>query len=145
MTKNIKIYLAALKYDESKGAKFSTYLGNETKWSCLNTYNRNKRRPVFNSDFIENMTDQESKESSDITNSIKKDIFNKILNLIDNHPDKRVEKIFNMRYIEGLKNKVMPWKNIGDSLNLSIQGCINIHNSAIKDIQNQLKGEFNFE
>tara|TARA_E500000178_G_C16910501_1_gene702381 strand:+ start:451 stop:1062 length:612 start_codon:yes stop_codon:yes gene_type:complete len=143
--KEYKIYIAALKYDESKGTKFSTYLGNETKWGCLNTYNRNKRRPIFNSDFIENMTDQESNESSDITNSIRKDIFNKILNLIDTHPDKRVEKIFNMRYIEGVKNKVMPWKNIGDSLNLSIQGCINIHNSAIKDIRNQLKGEFNFE
>jgi DNA-directed RNA polymerase specialized sigma subunit len=91
------------------------------------------------------MSDQESKESNDIANSIKKDIFNKVLNLIGSHPDKRVEKIFNMRYIEGNKNKVMPWKNIGDSLNLSIQGCINIHNSAIKDIQNELKGEFNFE
>lgn len=143
--KEYKIYLAALKYDESKGTKFSTYLGNETKWSCLNTYNRNKRRPVFNSDFIENMADQESEESADISNSIKRDIFNKVLNLIDSHPDKRVEKIFNMRYIEGNKNKVMPWKNIGDSLNLSIQGCINIHNSAIKDIQKELKGEFNFE
>ena len=143
--KEYKIYLAALKYDETKGTKFSTYLGNETKWSCLNTYNRNKRRPVFNSDFIENMADQESEESRDISNSIKKDIFNKVLSLIDSHPDKRVEKIFNMRYIEGNKNKVMPWKNIGDSLNLSIQGCINIHNSAIKDIQNELKGEFNFE
>ena len=135
--KEYKIYLAALKYDETKGTKFSTYLGNETKWNCLNTYNRNKRRPVFNSEFLENMGDQESEES--------KDIFNKVLNLIDHHPDKRVEKIFNMRYIEGSKNKVMPWKNIGDSLNLSIQGCINIHNSAIKDIQNELKGEFNFE
>lgn len=143
--KEYKIYLAALKYDDTKGTKFSTYLGNETKWNCLNTYNRNKRRPVFNSEFIENMKDQESEESNDITNSIKKDIFNKILNLIDKHPDKRVEKIFNMRYIEGTKNKVMPWKHIGDSLNLSIQGCINIHNSAIKDIQNELKGEFNFE
>lgn len=143
--KEYKIYLAALKYDESKGTKFSTYLGNETKWNCLNTYNRNKRRPVFNSEFIENMGDQESEESNDIANSIKQDIFNKVLNLIDTHPDKRVEKIFNMRYIEGNKNKVMPWKSIGDSLNLSIQGCINIHNSAIKDIQNELKGEFNFE
>jgi len=143
--KEYKIYLAALKYDESKGTKFSTYLGNETKWNCLNTYNRNKRRPVFNSEFIENMGDQESEESNDIANSIKQDIFNKVLNLIDAHPDKRVEKIFNMRYIEGNKNKVMPWKSIGDSLNLSIQGCINIHNSAIKDIQNELKGEFNFE
>ena len=26
--KNYRIYLAALKYDEDKGAKFSTYLGN---------------------------------------------------------------------------------------------------------------------
>lgn len=143
--KEYKIYTAALKYDESKGAKFSTYLGNETKWNCLNTYNRNKRRPVFQSEYIENMSDQESKESNDIADSIKKDIFNKVLNLIGAHPDKRVERIFNMRYIEGNKNKVMPWKNIGDSLNLSIQGCINIHNSAIKDIQNELKGEFNFE
>ena len=29
--KEYKIYLAALKYDETKGTKFSTYLGNETK------------------------------------------------------------------------------------------------------------------
>lgn len=143
--KEYKIYLAALKYDETKGAKFSTYLGNETKWGCLNTYNRNKRRPIFNSEYIENMSEGEPDESNDIERSIEKDAFNKVLHLIDHHPDKRVEKIFNMRYIEGNKNKVMPWKNIGDSLNLSIQGCINIHNSAIKDIQNELKGEINFE
>ena len=143
--KEYKIYLAALKYDEDRGTKFSTYLGNETKWNCLNTYNRNKRRPIFNSEFIENMADRESEECNDITESIKKDVFNKVLSLLESHPDKRVEKIFNMRYIEGVKNKVMPWKHIGDSLNLSIQGCINIHNSAIKDIQNELKGEFNFE
>ena len=47
--KEYKIYLAALNFDESRGAKFSTYLGNETKWSCLNAYNKNKRKPVFNS------------------------------------------------------------------------------------------------
>ena len=143
--KEYKIYSAALKYDESRGTKFSTYLGNETKWNCLNTYNRNKRRPIFNSEYIENMSEPEPEESNDISNSIKKDIFNKVLSLIDDHPDKRVEKIFNMRYIEGSKNKVMPWRKIGDSLNLSIQGCINIHNSAIKEIQNELKGEFSFE
>lgn len=143
--KEYKIYTAALKYDESRGTKFSTYLGNETKWNCLNTYNRNKRRPTFNSEYIENMSEPEPEEPNDISNSIKKDIFNKVLSLIDDHPDKRVEKIFNMRYIEGSKNKVMPWRKIGNSLNLSIQGCINIHNSAIKEIRNELKGEFSFE
>ena len=46
-----------------------------------------------------------------------------------------------MRYITGSKNKVMPWKNIGYEMNLSIQGCINIHNSAIEHVQHELKQE----
>jgi hypothetical protein len=40
---------------------------------------------------------------------------------------------------------VTPWKNIGNKLNLSIQGCINIHNSALKDIRKELKEEINNE
>lgn len=139
--KEYKIYDAALKFDETKGAKFSTYLGNETKWMCLNTYNRNKRRPVFNSEYIENMKkdNDEQMECDTISDSIRNDLFRKVLNVIERHPDERVEKIFKMRYIVGTKNKVMPWKQIGDSMNLSIQGCINIHNSAIETFKNELR------
>ena len=139
--KEYKIYSAAIKFDSTKGAKFSTYLGNETKWMCLNTYNRNKRRPVWHSDHIENMPKDDLIECDSISESIKQDLFNKVLNVISEHPDTRVEKIFKMRYIIGHKNKVMPWKQIGDEMNLSIQGCINIHNSAIKSFQNQLEKE----
>ncbi|NDG51694.1 MAG: sigma-70 family RNA polymerase sigma factor [Flavobacteriia bacterium] len=139
--KEYKIYSAAIKFDSTKGAKFSTYLGNETKWICLNTYNRNKRRPVWHSDHIENMPKDDSFECDSISESIKEDLFNKVLNVISEHPDRRVEKIFKMRYIIGHKNKVMPWKKIGDEMNLSIQGCINIHNSAIKSFQHQLDKE----
>ena len=42
--KDYRIYLAALKYDPNKGAKFSTHLGNETKWMCLNLFNKTKNR-----------------------------------------------------------------------------------------------------
>ena len=59
--------------------------------------------------------------------------------------DKRVEKIFKMRYIIGTKNKVMAWKDIGNKMKLSIQGCINIHNSAVVHVQEELKGELSFE
>ena len=72
-------------------------------------------------------------------------MFNKVLSIIKKHPDKRVEKIFTMRYITGNKNKVMPWRSIGSKVNLSIQGCINVHNSAVKHIQEKLVGELNFE
>ena len=142
--KNYKIYEAALKFDSSRGTKFSTYLGNETKWMCLNTYNRNKRKPLTTVDFIENINvEQESEEN--ISNTIENDLFDKILSIISRHPDSRVEKIFEMRYIKGSKNKVMPWKKIGKKLQLSIQGCINIHNSAVSYIRNELKEDIKFE
>ena len=44
-----------------------------------------------------------------------------------------------MRYVIGEKNKVMPWKKISKELNMSIQGCINIHNSAIEEFKLELK------
>lgn len=142
--KNYKIYEAAIKFDKDKGAKFSTYLGNETKWLCLNTYNKNKRKPLVSVDFIENIKCEEDSVDS-ISDTIESDLFDKVLSIINSHPDKRVSKIFNMRYIKGEKNKVMPWKKIGKKLQLSIQGCINIHNSAVRYIQNELKEDIKFE
>ena len=144
--KEYRIYKAALNFDENRGAKFSTYLGNETKWLCLNTYNKNKRKPIFQSEFIENCqgVDQQN-DHSDISESLKKDLFDKVLSILNKHPDKRVEKIFKMRYIVGQQNKVMPWKNVCSKMKLSIQGCINIHNSAVKYVQQELKEELNHE
>jgi len=139
--KEYKIYNAAVKYDEDRGAKFSTYLGNETKWMCLNLYNRNKRRPAFQSEYLENMPESDERREDTIADSIKQDLFNKVLHVIKKHPDTRVEKIFEMRYIIGSKNKVMPWKQIGDAMNLSIQGCINIHNSAVEHVKHELEEE----
>lgn len=139
--KEYKIYHAAIKYNKDKGAKFSTYLGNETKWMCLNLYNRNKRRPAFHSEYLENMAEDSDPADDTINESIKNDLFNKVLSIIKEHPDNRVEKIFKMRYIVGARNKVMPWKQIGDEMNLSIQGCINIHNSAVEHVQQQLEQE----
>ena len=41
--KEFAIYNSVLKYDENKGTKFSTFLGNEAKWMCLNASNKNKK------------------------------------------------------------------------------------------------------
>jgi hypothetical protein len=43
-----------------------------------------------------------------------------------------------MRYIEGSKNKVMPWNKVCKTVDLSIQGCINVHDKAIKHIKKEL-------
>ena len=133
--KDYNIYQTALKYKSDKGTKFPTFLGNETKWICLNKQNKiKKEKKVAFDDISEIDLAQE-----DDGNKEKLEVFKKTIELAKQHQDKRVEKIFEMRYIIGEKNKVMPWKKISKELNMSIQGCINIHNSAIEQFKLELK------
>lgn len=133
--KDYNIYQTALKYKSDKGTKFPTFLGNETKWICLNKQNKiRKDKKVSFEDISEVDLAQE-----DDGNEEKLEVFKKTIELAKQHQDKRVEKIFEMRYIIGERNKVMPWKKISKELNMSIQGCINIHNSAIEEFKLELK------
>ena len=50
--KDYNIYQAALKYEGDRGTKFPTFLGNETKWICLNKYNKRKKEPQVSIDDI---------------------------------------------------------------------------------------------
>lgn len=128
------IYSAAMKFDSTRGTKFSTFLGNETKWLCLNSYNRAKRK------YCENRTPEELDSSDRIETHEKIDtnLLNEIYFIIDKHPDLRVSKIFKMRYKEGDNYKLLPWKKVAPLVNLSIQGCINIHDTVIEDLKNKL-------
>ena len=135
--KDYNIYQAALKYKDDKGTKFPTFLGNETKWICLNKHNKKKKEPQVSIEDIKESDILENKHSK--VSSEELEIFSEAIKFSKNHQDERVEKIFEMRYITGEKNKVMPWKKISEELNMSIQGCINIHNSAIEKFKIELK------
>ena len=133
------VYNAGLKYDHTKNTKFSTFLGNEAKWACLNQYNKNKKYLIADTDesrfMYENNVIQQEKPM------VNENILSKIFDIIDRHPDLRVKKIFKLRYIDPNFNKLTPWKNVSKELNMSIQGCINIHNAAIKIIRKELKSK----
>ena len=135
--KDYNIYQAALKYKDDKGTKFPTFLGNETKWICLNKHNKKKKEPQLS---IEDIKESDILEDKNVKiKSEDMEIFSEAIKFSKNHKDKRVEKIFEMRYITGERNRVMPWKKISEELNMSIQGCINIHNSAIEKFKIELK------
>lgn len=133
--KDYMIYNSALKYDPEKGTKFSTFLGNEAKWACLNASNKQRK-------YLE-MTDQnfDFEQLRHETNihkiNIQEEILKSFQKELENVTDDRVKKIFEMRY-SGLK-KLTPWRKISKKMNLSIQGCINIHNSALKKISKNIK------
>lgn len=126
-SKDSHIYDAVQNYDENRNIKFSTYLGNHTRWLCLNSSNKRRHLPM-EENFDCAFETQEPKEKAD--QDILKDIFNQL----ENFEDKRVEKIFRMRYLSQ-KKKLTPWRKIAKELDLSIQGCINIHNSAFKKLK----------
>ena len=128
------IYCAALEFNSSKGAKFSTFLGNKTRWMCLNLYNKNKKQnEIPHEDFLLKI---QINPSEDFLSSImKRELIEKVFESIEENGDKRIEEIFRMRYIVGYKNKEMPWRKISQAMGLSIQGCINIHDSFVERIK----------
>ena len=64
----------------------------------------------------------------------------KVSQVIKEYSDGSEIKVLDfVRYKVGEGNKVMAWDRIADYINLSIQGCINIHNKAIEQIKQKLK------
>ena len=128
--KDYCIYDAAIKYDKGKNTKFGTYVGNLARWKCLNIYNKHTKFPQMN---ISELFGTEASQESEIKNLEYEEEIKNALNIINNIKDKRVKEIFKMRYCCG--KKLTPWKKIAKKLDLSIQGCINIHNKHLIEIQ----------
>ena len=135
--KEYYIYNAALKFDETKNTKFPTYLGCETKWMCMNNYNKNRRKNEIDLDSIENI----GIECSSLEPYSNNDSTKKILQMAKRHPDKRVHTIFKLRYTSSGPNKLTPWSKVCLPVNLSVQGCINVHDQALHKIKQDLKKE----
>ncbi len=136
--KEYVIYNSVLKYDETKGTKFSTFLGNEAKWTCLNASNKNKKYIELNDnnyDFSELKCENNTEEDN-----FKNSILDNFMKYASEHPDKRVEKIFKMRYSSS--RKLTPWRKISKQMKLSIQGCINIHNNALNILSKKIKSKY---
>jgi len=133
--KDYVIYNSAVSFDPDKNTKFSTYLANQAKWKCLNILNKKKRNnefsleeiPVYQEPFSESFLNQINKEET----------FNLFQELLDQEDDDRIKKIIELRY-DVDNNKLNPWRKIAKSLDMSIQGCINIHNRFIKKVKKEI-------
>ena len=137
--KDYVIYKAALEYDETK-AKFSTHLANKTKYMCLTQKTKNKNNKI-SSNFDDVQFSQKDNSYTPDEECKLNDSFSRILNLINKHKDKRLKTIFHERYFCGRRGKLKPWKEVARKLNLSAQGCINIHNKAVKEISLKIDNE----
>ena len=134
--KDYYMFMAILEFDESKKTKFSTYLGNKIKWMCINDFHKTNNRKTSNADNNE----LDTKRSTPPLQGIEREDIDRFFNLATMDADARILKIFSRRYLEGKGNKVMPWRDVcqGNGINLSIQGCINVHNKFLKKVKTQM-------
>tara|TARA_R100001082_G_scaffold107487_1_gene81437 strand:+ start:1329 stop:1901 length:573 start_codon:yes stop_codon:yes gene_type:complete len=135
--KDYVIYNSAVNFDPNKNTKFSTYLANQAKWKCLNILSKKKR---INEYSIEDLSLYHEPSSESFLNQInKEEAFDLFQDLLNEESDPRVREIIELRYNVN-SSKLNPWRKIAKKLDMSIQGCINIHNRFI----NKVKKEINY-
>jgi hypothetical protein len=142
--KDFNIYMAAMSYDSSQ-SKFSTYLANMTKYNCLTNKTINKKcANIINFDDIQYDCETSELNPCDSTQHNESAKFlETIINKIESHPDPRVPTVFKQRYFSTPNNKLKPWRKIAPLVDLTVQGCINLHDRTIKELQNNIQHEQN--
>jgi len=143
--KDFLIYKSAIKFKIDKKVKFSTWLGNYTRYHCLTLLSSKSKQRVFcqEDEVIKFKLDKisEIKHEEKSQNENVKDF---IGFLLDGIKDKRTKDIYMLRYFSPAGEK-MTWKKIAKRVGVSSQTAINIHNRAKKILKNKIKSKNNFD
>ena len=136
--KDYMIYKSAVDYDPSRNSKFSTYLANQTKWKCLNAINKAKKQKEVP---IESAYNKPSGDDDSSVIVSKMEAFDMFDDMLKKEKDIRVKKIIDIRY-NTTNNRLVPWRKASKELNMSIQGCINIHDRFIDKVRKQFQKRY---
>ena len=134
--KDYIIYKSAISYNPEKKTKFSTWLGNQVRYNCLNKINKSKPHMLLEdeeSDFL-----IEKNEEPDFL-----EIKEYVLNILSQLKDERIKKIFEIRYFSGTR-KCVTWEKIGKNMKVSSQTAINLHNKGKKILVRKIKSKRTF-
>lgn len=132
--KHAEIFKAANSFNEDKGVKFSSWLANQTMYSCLAARQKQKLDPEtieYNEDF------GEIDENTPETDFLKKEMISEILSFLKTRCRGRTYRVFEMKFF-GNDGRGMNFKEISEKEGVSYQACQQLYQSAI----NLIKKEF---
>lgn len=132
--KNLIIWNSAKSFSVEKNVKFSTWLANQVKYNCLNALNKkSKDRLVAMEDqMLDALNETQGKDENDT-------LFEFTDNILAQLKDKRIKKIFSMRYSPNYKKP--SWCVIADKMKVSTQTAINLHNRGIQVLRKKIGSE----
>jgi len=132
--KNLIIWNSAKSFSSEKNVKFSTWLANQVKYSCLNALNKKSKDRLVSTDDkildILNETEQENKNDN---------LFEFTNNILSQLKDERIKEIFSMRYSHNYKKP--SWCIIARKMDVSTQTAINLHNRGIRILRKKIESE----
>jgi DNA-directed RNA polymerase specialized sigma subunit len=133
------IYKAAQTFDPSRKVKFSTWVGNQVRYQCLNAINGNHLYPVDDSqlDYYVDKSAEES-QSPDLSNDM-----DFVFNILDQLKDKRIKKVFKLRYF-GHPTKKLPWSQVAGKISTSTQTAINLHERGKEILNRKMKNSTSY-
>jgi RNA polymerase sigma factor (sigma-70 family) len=117
-------------FQPDKKTKFSTWLGNFTRYHCLNYINTYKKYST-----------QELFEELEATPSVPRaDGAEYIYSILSQLKDERIIKVYRMRY-ENNGDKKATWSNIAKKMKISTQTAINLHARGKKMIKKKIESK----
>lgn len=157
------VYESAMAYEDGKGTKFGTWLGNKIRFHCLNLLSKESKYVVVDDDTMNFVLDNRSAsgdesindgcayrgceeiayyqpfaENSKFIGGFAASDAEALMKWLGDIEDKRLFRVIELRYFSNDK-KDMVWAKIAKELNMSIQGVINLHDRAIEKIRDKIK------
>jgi RNA polymerase sigma factor (sigma-70 family) len=134
------LYKSVMSFDPSKNVKFSTWLGNQARYYCLNCINKKNNTLNMDQDNLISLLEKNQMKSNDNLSRIKEKS-DQIFSILSRIKDNRIQKIFKLRYFQGAKPT--PWSKIGKKLKVSTQTVINLHEKGRVFLKNKLTADLN--
>jgi hypothetical protein len=134
------IYSAALSFNGDKGSKFSTWLGNQVKYYCLNLKNKTSKYVGAEESTIEFLINQHYNSAK--TSDSKKDTLNTINDILEQVKDQNIKQAIHYRYFSN-KDRILNYSEIGEILNVTPQTVLNWHNKFIDLAKKKLTSSTN--
>jgi RNA polymerase sigma factor (sigma-70 family) len=134
-----QIYQAALKFDPEKNVKFVTFLGNCTKYMCMDINNQNAKKIDNVCDFYDEYTNTIIREPSD-ENDETTESFDRVFSFLNLIKNEDMKKVIKMRYKSGKQhNKLLQYREIASETGYSIEWCRKLHDRGIKKLKKLVK------
>jgi len=121
------IFNSLSSYDCEKGSKFSTWLGNQIRFFCLNFKNKNGKLIPTDDKILEFFIN----ENNQLTKTNKTEAVDTIIDLFNQISDINTKNAIYYRYFYN-KERILNYSEIADILKVTPQTVLNWHNKFIK-------------